>query len=318
MKNALGSSDPWEPIWYPEKQHSGQSLSLEDSFKLENRVFALRKELSVYEPLGSIVEETEMKESVTQQAWEEFSEHWMAIADSESKDEGDMNRRFVIDPALMKMIGHVHGLRILDAGCGNGYLSRKLARLGAKVTGVDFAGPLIKYCNQQESEDHLGCTFIHASLEDLSFFENSSFDLVVSNVVMVDVVNINQVFREISRVLEEKGRFIWSNTHPVFGRAGSFDIRLPADTHRPEERYLKLVDRYFDSGGLEFNWDGHSLYQIDRTLEEYSRALKQAGFVISEIIEPRPSTKDIQENPRYFAFDGDRWTHFIIFECIKR
>ncbi|MFW9921129.1 MAG: class I SAM-dependent methyltransferase [Candidatus Thorarchaeota archaeon] len=286
--------------------------------RLENRVFALRKELSVYEPVAAIVPENDMNESETEEAWERFSEEWLTRLDSDSPDEGDMNRRYVIDPALMKLIGDVSGHRILDAGCGNGYLSRKLARLGATVTGVDFTSPFIDYCKRRESENPLGCTFIQASLDDLSFFDEKMFDLVVSNIVMVDVVNFKQAFREICRVLTDDGRFIWSNTHPVFGRSGSFDVRLPSDTARPEERYLKLVDRYFDSGGILFDWDGHNLWQIDRTLEEYSKALKQAGLVISEIIEPRPSNEAIQENPRYFAFDGDRWTHFIIFECMKR
>ncbi len=318
LKNALASSDPWEPMWYPDKQRSGEAITLEDSLKLENRVFALRKELSVYQPLGEVVSEEEMKESETQEAWDAFSENWMTLTDSDSQDEGDFNRRFVIDPDLMKLMGDVDGLVILDAGCGTGYLSRKLARLGATVTGVDFTAPFIDYCRNRESENPLGCTFIQASLDDLLFINDCTFDLVVSNVVMVDVVNIQPVFREICRVLKDDGRFIWSNTHPVFGRAGSFDVRLPGDSARPEERYLKLVDRYFDSGGIQYDWDGSSLWQIDRTLEEYSKALKQAGLVISEIIEPRPSPKHIQEHPRYFAFDGDRWTHFIIFECLKR
>ncbi|MDF1539573.1 MAG: class I SAM-dependent methyltransferase [Candidatus Thorarchaeota archaeon] len=318
LKTALGDPDPWEPMWSPEKKRSGEPLSLEESLKLENRVFELRRDLNVFEPIGSIVSQSELKPSKTQDAWEEFSAHWLTIADSDSEDEGDPNRRFVIDPTLMKLLGPVDGLKILDAGCGNGYLSRKLASLGAIVTGVDFTEPFIEYCNMREVESPLGCTFIQASLDDLSFLNDGIFDLVVSNVVMADVVNYQQAFLEISRVLRNDGRFIWSNTHPVFGGARAFDIKLPRDSHRQEERYLKLIDRYFDSGGILINWDGHEVWQIDRTLEEYSKALKEAGLVISEIVEPRPTPEMIQENPRFLAFDADRWTHFIIFECLKR
>ena len=59
------------------------------------------------------------------------------------------------------------------------------------------------------------------------------------------------------------------------------------------------------------------IWQFIRTLEQYSKALKEAGFVISEIVEPRPTPELIQQNPRELAFDADRWTHFIIFECVK-
>ncbi|MHA2187985.1 MAG: class I SAM-dependent methyltransferase, partial [Candidatus Thorarchaeota archaeon] len=265
LKTALKDSDPWEPMWCPKEPRTGKSISLEESLKLDNRVFHLRKELSVYEPLGSVMSESGLKESQTQEAWEDFSAHWLTIADSDFEDEGDPNRRYVIDPALMKLIGSVDGLKILDAGCGNGYLSRKLARMRAIVTGVDFTKSFIEYCHQREDEDKLGCTFVHASVDDLSFLDDCTFDLVVSNVVMVDVVDYQQAFREIERVLKNDGRFIWSNTHPVFGRAGAFDVKLPRDSHRQEERYLKLVDRYFDSGGVLFDWSGHELWQIGAT-----------------------------------------------------
>jgi hypothetical protein len=57
--------------------------------------------------------------------------------------------------------------------------------------------------------------------------------------------------------------------------------------------------------------------QFDRTLSEYTVALKQAGFVIREIIEPKPSKDIIKKHPRHLAFDSDRIPFFIIFECIK-
>ncbi|MFW9849618.1 MAG: class I SAM-dependent methyltransferase [Candidatus Thorarchaeota archaeon] len=319
LKTALKESDPWEPMWCPEEPRVGKPISLEESLKIENRVSNLRKEFKAFEPRSAVIPESEMKESETQVAWESFSDQWLTVlADQEQLDEGDPNRRYVIDPSLMSLIGSVDGLKILDAGCGNGYLSRKLASIGALVTGVDFTSSFIEYCKQRESEKHLGCSFVQASIDNLSTFDDSHFDLVVSNVVIGDVVNYKQAFREINRVLKDKGRFIWSNTHPVFGRtAGAYDLKLPQDSHRQEDRFCKVVDRYFDSGGQLFDWDGHELWFMDRTLTEYSKALKDAGFVISEIIEPKPTPKVIQENPRFLAFDADRWTHFIIFECLK-
>jgi 2-polyprenyl-3-methyl-5-hydroxy-6-metoxy-1,4-benzoquinol methylase len=326
LKTALESPDPWNPMWMPQQERIGIPISLEDSLKLENRVWKLRKELSAFEPVGDLVDESQMKISDTKDGWEKFSEHWLEISEQDAgnskrrydEDSGDPNRRYVIDPSLMKLIGSVEGLKILDAGCGNGYLSRRLASLGAIVTGVDFTGPFIEFCKQRESENPLGCSYVQASLDDLSIFDAGHFDLVVSNVVMVDVINYQQTFREINRILKDNGRFIWSNTHPVFGGLRAFDFKLPLDSSRQEERYFKVIDRYFDSGGTLVAWGGTELWQIDRTLTEYSKALKDAGFVISEIVEPTPSPKVIQENPRFLAFDTDRWTHFIIFECLKR
>ncbi len=64
---------------------------------------------------------------------------WSAIADTwvASYDErGDRNRRYITDPVLFAFLGDVQGQRVLDAGSGAGYLSRLLAKGGAKVVAV--------------------------------------------------------------------------------------------------------------------------------------------------------------------------------------
>ena len=62
----------------------------------------------------------------------------------------DPNRKYVIDPALLSIVGDVSEKRILDAGCGEGYLSRTLARGGARVTGVDASAGMIDLATRDE------------------------------------------------------------------------------------------------------------------------------------------------------------------------
>ena len=45
--------------------------------------------------------------------------------------DGDFSRRHLLNPVLLRMLADVRGQRILDAGCGHGYLSRMLAAGGA-------------------------------------------------------------------------------------------------------------------------------------------------------------------------------------------
>ena len=79
-----------------------------------------------------------------------------------------------------------------------------------------------------------------------------------------------------------------------------------------------MIDRYFDSGGTLLSWGTmEPIWQFDRTLSEYTAALRQAGFVIREIAEPKPSNDVIKMNPRHLAFDSDRIPFFIIFDCMK-
>ena len=41
--------------------------------------------------------------------------------------DGDFAKRHLVNPVLLRMLGDVSGQRVLDAGCGNGYLARMLA-----------------------------------------------------------------------------------------------------------------------------------------------------------------------------------------------
>jgi ubiquinone/menaquinone biosynthesis C-methylase UbiE len=316
----IESDDPWNPIWSPEKQRDGRDIELEEALKLPNRVLQLREELvyPAWRVARHAVPEEEIDFTETSETWDANSSDYIELCRDDMQ--GDPNRQFIIDPAMWSLIGDVKGLTVLDAGCGHGYLTRLLATKGAKAAGVDFSKSFINYCKKLESKMNLGCTFYVASLTEMNDFESKSFDLIVSNIVMIDVLDYRAAFKEIARVLKDDGRFIWSNVHPVFGRtAGALDPRIPRDSPRGEARYLKTIDRYFDTGGeLLSNWMSTPIWQFIRTFEEYSKALKAAGFVISEILEPRPSPEVIQQNPRGFAFDADRWTHFVIFECLKR
>ncbi len=320
IQSKISQTTPWIPIWLPKEIREGTFLKLAEALDQPNRAMDIRTDLkNTMNILVSryAVPENEIRFSENQDSWTENSEQWIDF--HQNIMQGDINRQLIIDPAIWNLLGDVQGKNVLDAGCGNGYLTRLLATKGAQAVGVDFSKTFIDFCKEKEEELHLGCDFYEGSITDMHQFDPQSFDLVVSNIVMVDVLDYKTTFKEIARVLKDHGRFVWSNVHPVFGRtAGAMDVKLPRDSPRNEARYLKMIDRYFDSGGELLDWMGKPTWQFMRTLEEYSKALKQAGFVISEIVEPKPTPELIQQHPRDLAFDADRWSHFIIFECIKR
>ena len=71
--------------------------------------------------------------------WDRLADEWQI----QVGDEGDANRRLNSDPVLWHLLGDVEGRRVLDAGCGTGYLTRLLARRGAVVTGIDVSSRMI-------------------------------------------------------------------------------------------------------------------------------------------------------------------------------
>jgi 2-polyprenyl-3-methyl-5-hydroxy-6-metoxy-1,4-benzoquinol methylase len=85
---------------------------------------------------------------------EETRDLWNRVADDwrmQVGDEGDGNRLLNSDPVLWQFAGDVNGLTVLDAGCGTGYLSRKLHDRGARVMGIDFSERMIEIARAHNS-----------------------------------------------------------------------------------------------------------------------------------------------------------------------
>ena len=87
--------------------------------------------------------------------WSEMTEWW----DNKIGDEGDLWHRTLIDPVLLRLVGEVKGMHVLDLCCGNGYLSRRFAQQGASVVAVDSNVPLIERASQRETQEPLGITY---------------------------------------------------------------------------------------------------------------------------------------------------------------
>jgi 2-polyprenyl-3-methyl-5-hydroxy-6-metoxy-1,4-benzoquinol methylase len=86
---------------------------------------------------------------------DDVREFWNRVADDwqiQVGSGGDENRRLNSDPVLWKFAGDVRGLRVLDAGCGTGYLSIKLAKHGGLVTGIDFAERMIAIARRNDPQ----------------------------------------------------------------------------------------------------------------------------------------------------------------------
>ncbi|MEJ6397269.1 class I SAM-dependent methyltransferase [Yoonia sp. 208BN28-4] len=108
-------------------------------------------------------------------------------------------------PALLARARLFHGARVLDAGCGPGYVAGCASLLGAKAEGVDFAQQMVKQA--QANFPHL--PFQTADIEDLPFAQDS-FDAVLSNIVLFHVTDPARAIQEAARVLRADGIFAFS------------------------------------------------------------------------------------------------------------
>ncbi|WP_134902054.1 class I SAM-dependent methyltransferase [Paenibacillus polymyxa] len=223
-------------------------------------------------------------------------------------EEGDRSREVLLNPALQACMEPLEGKKVLDAGCGEGYLSRKMARAGALVEAVDYSTEMLRLAKER-TPSALEITYHHGNLEKLEMFGDQSFDLIVSNMVIQDLAHYEQAIAEMQRLLVPGGRFIFSILHPCF--------QTPQSGWVKDETGKKLywkVDQYFNEGPLEqaipYDQEEKFLY-FHRTLGSYVQTIIEAGLLLGGVIEPKPSAEMLEKYPHFH--EDLNVSNFLIF-----
>ena len=124
---------------------------------------------------------------------------------------GDPLRQYAAPFDLIKhLISPIQGRRILDAGCGGGYLSILLAKAEGMVTGIDFSEKQIAFAKQKAVAAGIPVDFIHGNITNMDKISGNTFDAVVSVTVLSNVPDIENAFIEIARVSKPGGCFLFN------------------------------------------------------------------------------------------------------------
>ena len=155
------------------------------------------------------------------------------------------------------------GERILDLGCGDGQLTRKLIASGATVKGVDASAQMVAAAQSR------GVDAVLSPAESLPYAD-ASFDAVFSNAALHWVRGQDAMLDEVRRALKPGGRFV-----AEMGGHGNVAAILVG--------FAAVLTRH-GFGTLE----GEVNYYP--TPEAYRRRLERHGFVVERIEHfPRPT-----------------------------
>lgn len=187
-------------------------------------------------------------------------------------DEGDVARRYLLNPLIDGLLGDVAGKTVLDAGCGTGYLARRLARRGATVIGVEPAAPMIAYAREREAAEPLGIRYLQADLSTLRE-PLLQADAVVANMVLMDIPDCEGALDSCLAQLRPGGSLICTLSHPCF-EAGDREY---------EAAGAVTVSEYFAHYPIAQRWGE----RIHRPLSYYVNALIEREASIEAMVEPR-------------------------------
>ncbi len=137
--------------------------------------------------------------------------------------------RSTLSPVERREIGPVRGKRLLHLQCHFGLDTLSWARLGARVTGVDFSPQAIQTARELAQRSHLKAEFVLSDVHRLPRRFNSQFDIVfASHGVLAWTSRLSQWMRGAARSLRPGGMFYLLEAHPVLSlfEEGSSPPRL--------------------------------------------------------------------------------------------
>ena len=198
----------------------------------------------------------------------------------------------------------VTGLDVLELGCGTGYVSAWLARLGARPVGVDLAARQLRIARRLQREHGLPFPLVQADAERPPLADRR-FDLLVSEYGLV-ACDPRRWVPEAARLLRPGGRLLVlastplsSMCTPTGGTAGD-----------------RLLRDYFGMTALHLLDDRTVEFQLPHG--DWIRLLHEHGFEVDDLVEiqaPEGSRSDWPYVPLDWA---RRWPSEEVWKATRR
>ena len=170
--------------------------------------------------------------------------------------------------AIIDTIGAENVNTVLDIGCGEGWLVRKLASQGIQATGVDAIESFIQLCNSRVNDTEK-THFLNLTYEDI--IEGTlidKFDAIVCNFSLFGKDSVDNLIAKLSTCLNPNGRLIIQTLHPD-------NIESESD------------------GWIDGSWDGFNENFVDpapwyfRTLQSWINLFKINNFKTIDTLSPK-------------------------------
>jgi SAM-dependent methyltransferase len=201
-------------------------------------------------------------------AYDQYAEEYAAYVTTREEHAPEADP-FGILPSLLAQLGEVAGQDVLDAGCGDGFLSRILAARGARVTGVDLSPRLVELAGRWLLPGQV--TYRAADLCSPRPELEGRFDAVASYFVLNDVEDHRGFAETLARSLRPGGRAVlgFNNPYDYVVRKGHGSA-------------------YFETGGAHpcgLSSVGVPVYFYHRTLPQYLDGFLDAGLHLTKIVD---------------------------------
>jgi len=185
----------------------------------------------------------------------------------------------------LEELGDIAGKSLLHMQCHFGMDSLSLARLGARVTGLDFSGQAIELARSLNTQLGLSARFVESDVAGARTVIEEQFDIVFTSYgVLVWLPDLKAWAKSIADCLKPGGMFLLVEEHP-------FTYMLEQEADRLEIKYS-----YFEREPIELPVSGSYAdpearieqpvtYEWVHTISEVITSLIGAGLTIESLRE---------------------------------
>ena len=216
-------------------------------------------------------------------------------------DEVSLRSDLLVSKRAIELLGDISDKKVLDAGCGNGKVSRLLANAGASVYGVDSVNDQIT--TAQGINSSFDTRYFVGDIRDLDTLGiPQDFDIAVSLMAFLylDDEGFVQAAQQIRKRLKKGGRFIYGNIDPS---------RFAADQDVYFNKVEKLEASLPTVSGEVFKttFYRHPYYFVIKSLAD-------AGFKVRQEIKPQETKEEVSLYPMLFPKDTIGKSQYIILD----
>lgn len=159
--------------------------------------------------------------------------------------------------------------RALDMGCGTGRLAYGMKNRfpSAKVTGIDIAGPMVRFSHKRAVDLGLECDFAQRNAEATGYPDNH-FDVISSNILHheVNAEATDNIITEAFRILRPGGVF-----YPIDHATGEQAPKSTAKT-----KFWAFNDRAINN----------EVWRDEFESRDFAALIRRAGFEVDETLRP--------------------------------
>ncbi len=191
-------------------------------------------------------------------SWNKNASEWIKLLDN-----GEIKSRLYTNKAIVQIIGNSPASKILDVGCGEGWLGRSLSNMDKSVVGLDSIPQLLENARIKGAG-----TFYQLSYEEITrgkAIPEAPFDAAIFNFSLYQKEGLVPLLKQIRQALSINGYIAIQTLHPYFLLQNNLEYK---------SQWVR------DSWkGLPGNFtDGHSWYA--RTFESWMTVFKRSELLL--------------------------------------